>query len=329
VKTDYDTETVMVPVRSIRAGESPRLAGEDSGHTRMLAQIAAELPPILVHRASMQVIDGMHRLRAATANRQELIRARFFDGSWDEAFVLAVAENVAHGLPLSLTDRRAAARRILQIHPDWSDRAVAAVTGISPGTVAALRKGDDVDSRTAPERIGRDGRIRPLSSAVGRRIAGQILENSPRAPLRDVARAAGVSVATAHDVRQRIQRGESPVPARQVEKDQPQLGTGSGAGRRGASPMKPGDREELIDGLRRDPSLKFSESGRTLLRWLLPQAAGTGGWRKAVGGAVPPHSTYLVARLARACAEEWLEFASQIEDRLADSPGSRPATRQT
>jgi hypothetical protein len=38
--------------------------------------------------------------------------------------------NAAHGLPLSLADRKAAARRILGSYSDWSDRSIAAIAGI-------------------------------------------------------------------------------------------------------------------------------------------------------------------------------------------------------
>jgi hypothetical protein len=45
---------------------------------------------------------------------------------------------MAHGLPLTLADRLAAAARIVTACPYWSDRAVAAVAGLSPKTVTAV-----------------------------------------------------------------------------------------------------------------------------------------------------------------------------------------------
>ncbi|WP_220378005.1 hypothetical protein [Streptomyces inhibens] len=47
------------------------------------------------------------------------IGVKFFDGSEKDAFVLAVESNVHHGLPLTLSDRTAAARRIVKSHPEW------------------------------------------------------------------------------------------------------------------------------------------------------------------------------------------------------------------
>jgi len=201
-------------ISSLLRGDSPRLSGEDSEHIRALAQLDDRLPPIVVHRPTMRVIDGMHRLRAALLRGDRWIHARCFDGDAREAFVLAVQSNTAHGLPLTLADRSAAAARILRSYPHWSDRAVAAATGLSAATVAAIRhRGSNC---SAPDsRIGLDGRARPLNSADGRRLASTLFVQSPGVSLREVARAAGISPATAQNVRDRLRRGEDPVPPKQ------------------------------------------------------------------------------------------------------------------
>jgi hypothetical protein len=48
------------------------------------------------------------------------ILARFYDGTEVGEFVLAVKVNSAHGLPLPLAHRTAAAARIAASHPQWS-----------------------------------------------------------------------------------------------------------------------------------------------------------------------------------------------------------------
>ena len=63
-------EPVVVPVELLRHADSPRLDGESPDHIRTLAESGSDLPPILVHRETMRVIDGMHRLRAAILNGQ-------------------------------------------------------------------------------------------------------------------------------------------------------------------------------------------------------------------------------------------------------------------
>lgn len=130
----------LVPVDALSVDACPRLSGEDPDHLRILLETPNELPPILVHRPTMRVIDGMHRLSVARLRGQSQIAVRYFDGAEEDAFVLSVQNNVRHGLPLSLADRTAAATRIARSHPHWSDRTIARTSGLSPKTVAAIRR---------------------------------------------------------------------------------------------------------------------------------------------------------------------------------------------
>ncbi|MGW0523561.1 ParB/RepB/Spo0J family partition protein [Crossiella sp. NPDC003009] len=285
-----------VPVAALRAGSmSPRRAGEDAGHVRLLAESVAELPPILVHQESMRVIDGMHRLLAAVARGRVEVAACFFDGSERDAFVLAVRANISHGLPLTAADRRAAAGRILRSHPEWSDRLIAKVTGLSPGTVAGIRQRDEQADNPAT-RIGRDGRARPVNSADGRRKAGQLFAERPSASLREVARAAGVAVSTAQDVRRRLRAGQDPVPA--------------GVRSRIARPPVPVDRESVLRALRADPALRFTEAGRALLRWL--DAAPSASALDLVVASVPEYHRAELAELATGAARSWQDLAARL-----------------
>ena len=134
-----ESPIVQVPVASLVRGDSPRLEGESKAHAAQMVD-AADMPPIIVHQPTMQVIDGMHRLIAAPRGHQDTIAVRFFDGTTEEAFVLAVAANITHGLPLTRKDRKAAAARILDMFPDWSDRTIAATAGLSHHTVAVIRR---------------------------------------------------------------------------------------------------------------------------------------------------------------------------------------------
>ncbi|HLK74721.1 MAG TPA: ParB/RepB/Spo0J family partition protein, partial [Streptosporangiaceae bacterium] len=129
--------TVAVPVLSLRPADSPRLNGEDKAHIARLAETETPLPPILVDRRTMRVIDGMHRLMAASLQGRETIDVKFFGGNEADVFLRAVQENIAHGLPLSQADRRAAAERIIASHPHMSDRAIGQSAGLAAKTVAA------------------------------------------------------------------------------------------------------------------------------------------------------------------------------------------------
>jgi hypothetical protein len=209
-----DARCQRIAINSLLGSHSPRLNGEDVQHVNVLASTGTSLPPIIVHRQTMRVIDGMHRLRAAQMLGQRDIAVEFFDGSEDEAFVRAVQANTAHGLPLSLADREAAATRILRLHPDRSDRWIAGITGLAAKTVCAIRRRMGMEYCNNTARVGQDGRVRPIDSAQGRRIARDMLTAHPEASLRQIARTAGISPGTVRDVRKRLQNGDDPIRQR-------------------------------------------------------------------------------------------------------------------
>jgi ParB-like chromosome segregation protein Spo0J len=158
------SQVTRVAISALGPADSPRLSGEDLNHVHLLAQSGATLPPILVHRPTMRVIDGMHRLRAARLRGEPDIEVTYYDGDEAGAFIEAVRANTTHGLPLSLADRRAAALRILTANPELSDRSVAGLTGLSPKTVGAARRSAGAQLTGPAYRLGQDGRWRPSRS---------------------------------------------------------------------------------------------------------------------------------------------------------------------
>lgn len=310
--------TVEVPIDSLVLAGSPRLIGEDVAHIRALAETGETLPPILVHRPTMRVIDGAHRVGAARLRGDERISARFFHGTEAEAFIMSVQMNITHGLPLSLADRKAAAARIIRECPEWSDRAIGVTTGLSHKTVGALRRSTGVDTQ-ANIRLGRDGRLHSSSTENGRRLASELMTRSPEAPLREVAKAAGVSLGTAHDVRQRLRRGDDPIPERKPRNTpaiahEPQPARRSPLPPRTAERMQIKDPRLVIQRLRADPSLRFTEAGRALLRRLDVYAVANTGLETVVD-AMPAHTVTLIVELAYFLAEDWRRFAAYLERR--------------
>ncbi len=300
--TDFVADAALGPVATVavatlRVSGSPRRNGENLEHIRTLADTQAELPPIIVHRTTMRVIDGVHRLRAARLRGQTDITARFFDGSDIDAFVLAVRTNVAHGLPLSLADRKAAAEHIVASHPHWSDRMIATVAGLSAGTVARVRR-DRADPEP-PSRVGHDGRVRPANALERRRVARAILIAEPELTLREVARRAGISPETARAVRGKLADAEPRPP--------------------GDPEPKP-DPATIVRNLRNDPTLRFSETGRALLRLLEVRAVTEDRW-SAIANSVPAHCREAVAQVALECARTWHTFAEQLERQARSKTG--------
>jgi len=321
-------EVYTVSLDELLVADSPRLAGEDESHTRRLAEVATQLPPILVHRATMRVIDGMHRLRAAIASGRHEIQVRFFDGDEDEAFLHAVSENVTHGLPLTMDDRRAAAERIIIRSPHLSDRVIGRYTGLSDKTVSSIRERSSAEGVQTSKRVGMDGRARPLSSFEGRQRAFELFTARPDASLREVAGVAGVSVGTAHDVRKRMQRGEDPVLPRQSGVrpggSSPAPLSGHVAGnRRRPRDVTDFDPRPLLESLVQDPAIRQSESGRGLLRWLHSHVVRGADVSQFVES-VPPHRTESVVALAEHCAGVWHRIADNLaaERKVDDHSGA-------
>jgi hypothetical protein len=346
---------VRVRVLELRAGESPRLEGEDRAHVARLAELESGLPPILVERGSMRVVDGMHRLLAASLRGEEFVDVVFFEGSRADAFVRAVQANVAHGLPLSLADRRAAAARIVGSHGHWSDRAIGEVTGLAARTVAGIRRRSSEQVAQLNVRVGRDGRVRPVSGVAGRERAAAFLAEWPGASLREVARGAGVSPATARDVRARLARGDDPVPGRRVVAGAAVVAAGSGSGggpgagvsgAAGAVAAAPagtapaGAAGAGAAGAAGAGAAGAAGAGRGVVpvpgavvekllrdpslrhnehgRWLLRllQVNAVGAAEwRQVVAAVPPHCAVMVGQLARAYAQMWLGLAHELEQR--------------
>ncbi|WP_156764294.1 ParB N-terminal domain-containing protein [Mycobacterium sp. E3247] len=317
---------MRVPIDALMPGNSPRMDGESKSHTELMAS-ASELPPIVVHRPTMRVIDGMHRLRAAKLRGRETIQVRFFDGTADEAFVIAVSANVTHGMPLTRKDRKAAAAQIIRAYPSWSDRLIASTTGLSHRTVAEIRRCASGQIDQLNDRVGKDGRVRPITTAIGRRIAAELIKADESASLREVAKMAGISPSTVRDVRSRLQRGAEPVPVRDNGDQTDQHNGTASAPRRDAKERKtaptalmprrnPGSPspDTALRQLRVNPALKFTDHGRALIRLLTTNLAAPADCGSLIDDA-PEHCLATIAELASAIGDAWYILASDCRTR--------------
>jgi ParB-like chromosome segregation protein Spo0J len=320
---------VRVPVGSLVPTFHLRQAGTDATHVRLLADAASsvKLPPILVQKRGMCIIDGMHRVEVAKLRGERDICARLVDCTDEEALVLAVKSNTLHGLPLSRADRISSAKRILATHAHWSDRALAAVTGLSAKAVASLRNSSTGDTQFYGKRLGRDGKLRPVAAGEGRQRAAEYINAHPEASLRQVARETDVSLGTVHDVRERIRRGVLEVvgePGRSAERV-----AGSPATSAVVGPSSPARTLHLRGGtgtvqqlvwsavsgkLASDPTLRYTEGGRAFLRWMAAHSMQADEWREFID-AIPQHWLKDIGRIAAGMSEEWRQFSEQLKHR--------------
>lgn len=301
-----------IPVVSLVVAGSPRSAGEDSGHAAALAEAADRLPPILVHRPTMRVIDGVHRLRAAKLRGKEHIDARLVDGDESACFVLAVSANTRHGLPLSLSDKKAAATRIISLYPQWSDRAIAAATMLHHQTVATIRARSTGEFSQPDTRIGRDGRSRPDDIAQRRELAGQLITSNPRASLREIASKARISPATVSRVRAELNGRDTTAPDPSGDGGRP--APLRAQPRRQAAARLARGQARVWQTLRADPALRSTQDGRALLQALSASSAIEERTQNLLD-IIPPYSFAKVAEAACHCARVWRDIALGAEER--------------
>ncbi|QMU74638.1 ParB N-terminal domain-containing protein [Streptacidiphilus sp. PB12-B1b] len=327
-----------VPVGSLLPADSPRVEGLNEDHVKILADSGTEFEPILVHREEGRVVDGMHRLQATILRGEHDIAVRYVDGSSADLFIRSVQANVNHGLPLTLRDRKTAVVRILTTHPHWSDRAIATAAGVSPKTVGAARgrlsTEESPHSNPSVARLGKDGRVRPVDIRERREKALGLLAEQPKASLREVSEAAGVSISTAHRLRQELRSrptaptpgGQRPAPVNIRVREDSAWPSGlviSGSRREPGLTTVPhpddsssGEvartRIKALDTLANDPSIRFTDSGRTLLRWLNSQARGLAA-AEQLFAQVPPHCVGMLAEVVGHYARHWEQLAVEMQ----------------
>jgi ParB-like chromosome segregation protein Spo0J len=308
-----DPAVVQLPIDQLRVGPPLRERGIDHAHVAALAEVAASWPPIVVHRTDRLVIDGQHRVAAAKQLGLHELAATWFDGSPEDAFVEFVRRNVNHGLPLTLADRRRAARQIVDIRPDLSDRGIAAVCGLSPRTVARLREDARArapranGTRYSSGRVGRDGRVRPIDPVATRARIAEELDRRPDASLRAIAGVVGASPETVRSVRNEMRAAAAPAPHAVAPEPAPTANVLDVLARARKGPVG-------VD-CRDDRAFTDRDGGQEFVEWFDGTAVELGDlWRYV--DAVPLSRVYVIADEARRRAEFWAQFAMAVEGRV-------------
>lgn len=291
-----------VPVPRLGVGSTFRPGGLCAEHVDRLAALEGAWPPILVARRDGSVIDGAHRVAAAGRLGLARIEAEWFDGSVADAYVEFVRRNVAHGLTLTVHERKDAAARVLHDHPLWSDRRVAEVCALSPKTVARVR-GDvagcpnEEDPHSDEVREGRDHRLRPVRPGSARARVLEALQVQPTASLRTIAAVAGVSPETVRLVRLNLAETAAPPPDDLIPEEPPE-------------PQSAAEPSWQIDA-----ALASSPHGDDFVAWF--ERTELGAPDLSWVDTVPLGRVYVVADEARRRSETWLQFARAVEARAA------------
>jgi len=277
-------------------------------HAQALAFRFDDCPPILVERKTSTVIDGVHRVLAAKMLGRVTIPVHYFEGTHDEAFVEAVRANITHGKPLTLAEREAAARKLLGMHGDWSNRLLGDICGLSDKTIGRLRK-TTAELPQLSARVGRDGRQRPLDSRPLREQIARALRTTPDANAEELARSLSTSPSTVRDVRRRLRGGDSPIPTqRGVKADASTASRASNGERRAVSAAVEWRSDRAILALPR---------GSELAEWLDQTKIRVTQWASLVQE-IPLGRIPQLIEEAESRALEWTRFAKALEDRLRD-----------
>ena len=162
----------------------PRIGGLDPDHVRELEAVAEHWPPLQVvrQRDGYLLVDGFHRLAAAQNLDLEQVCVEVLEPPTDgDLHALAFALNASHGRPLTLSDRRAFAERLLRSHPEWADREVGRRCGLSQPTVAKVRQDLERNAHipVLDTRLGRDGNAYPVTQQRATRGAEPDFLDSP------------------------------------------------------------------------------------------------------------------------------------------------------
>jgi ParB-like chromosome segregation protein Spo0J len=295
---------IKVALSDLAPGIQLRRGRINRDHLNAIALSDGDWPPILVRRADRSIVDGHYRYLAACQLGKSHVDCTYFDGGEESAFLEALRQNTFHGLPLSLSDREAAARQVLALHLEWSDRRIGATCGLAPGTVGRIRidvAGRSTDDGQLPARVGRDGRRRPVDPRATRSRIVSVLSDQPDRSLRDVARMAGASPATVWAVKKQQKQGA-------------------------AQPKHPSGRPAALrsPGWSSDAAVLSATHGENFVRWFERTSIG-GEWADFVSG-IPISRVYQVADEARRRAAEWLDLAVAVEARVRNPQAASAST---
>lgn len=170
-----------IPLADIQVDASlqPRVSGLDEQHVQALMEAPEAWPAVVVvpRDGRYMLVDGFHRLAAAQNLGLGTITVTVMEMPEDGDLArLAFAANLAHGLPLTLADKRARTERLLREHPAVSNMEIARQVALSPTTVAAIRQRLEEAATIAPiaQRVGAGGYRYTVGTTPKQRLPGEL-----------------------------------------------------------------------------------------------------------------------------------------------------------
>jgi len=138
---------VSLPQIDIDPKVQIRVAGVDPARVEDYRRAMTEgeiFPPLVLFwdadKGILQLADGFHRIEAAKQAGSISLAGTVYAGTYRDAAEYAATCNAKHGLPMTREDKRAAIKRLLDLHTDWSNRRIARLVSCSHNTVESARQ---------------------------------------------------------------------------------------------------------------------------------------------------------------------------------------------
>lgn len=155
-------ELIVRPELQMRAN------GLDEDHAKDIAEFLkvkshqTERIKVFAVEGDRYIFDGFHRYRGYVLAGRKNVPALLWSGTWEQAIEAAAKANHDKfhlALKRTAADRSRAAKMLLGVHPEWTDRKVAQEIGVSPTTVGELRAALEAEGVEQPKvRVSKDGK---------------------------------------------------------------------------------------------------------------------------------------------------------------------------
>lgn len=163
--------TKKIPLDSIELEGCQSRAGTCETTVSEYAELweaKADFPPVTLFSDGSSYFcgDGHHRILGAQRAGVAKIEATVLKGGKSDALLYSASANVNHGKRRTNADKRKAVKIVLDLHAEWSDRAIAEHCSVNDKTVSTVR-GELESTAEIPQfdvRTGRDGKKRAVKN---------------------------------------------------------------------------------------------------------------------------------------------------------------------
>lgn len=165
--------TKKIPLDSIELEGCQSRAGTCETTVSEYAELweaKADFPPVTLFSDGSSYFcgDGHHRILGAQRAGVVKIDAQVLKGGKTDALLYSAGANAIHGKRRTNADKRKAVKIVLDLHAEWSDRAIADHCSVGADLVGSVRAqlSENDSSKSPPKRVGKDGKTRSVPKST-------------------------------------------------------------------------------------------------------------------------------------------------------------------